>query len=499
MTLSGTASDLDGDPLTYRWTHDSTLTINFANDTALSTTFTAPRVTSGTTVTFTLTVSDDTDSASDTVSVTISDTDSANNTPPDGVFATTWETTMGSESITIPVGDATGNYTVHWGDGNSTTHVGDATHTYAEADNHTVSISGDFTQIRLGGDATNAARLKSIDQWGDIEWTTMEEAFQWASSMTYKATDTPDLFSVTSMASMFRGASAFDGDISSWNVSGVTSMDDMFTGATSFRQNLGNWYIVLDSTEIDVDDIPGIVGTMSAQNSALAGQNLTYGIGTGGNSAFFEIAGGSALNMTAFPDQPLPTVNVTSTGDFGTSNHRVYSVTVTDLGVYSLNPVPAASFGNGDIVMVGGANKTFDELDNPSKITTVTTGSGTYALVTAYEDDGVQIIDITDPARPAPTSSVTDGAGGFDELDGAEGIAIATIGSSTYALVAARADDGVQIIDITDLARPAPTSSVTDGAGGFDELEGAEGIAIATIGSSTYALVTARTTTTASR
>ena len=59
MTLSGTASDLDGDPLTYRWTHDSTLTINFANDTALSTTFTAPRVTSDTTVTFTLTVSDD--------------------------------------------------------------------------------------------------------------------------------------------------------------------------------------------------------------------------------------------------------------------------------------------------------------------------------------------------------------------------------------------------------------------------------------------------------
>ena len=74
VTLSGTASDSDNDPLTYMWTHDSALPITLADDTALSTTFTAPAVTQDTTVIFTLAVSDDTDSATDTVSVTITDT-----------------------------------------------------------------------------------------------------------------------------------------------------------------------------------------------------------------------------------------------------------------------------------------------------------------------------------------------------------------------------------------------------------------------------------------
>ena len=64
VTLSGTASDADGDAMTYKWTHDSSLPISLADDAALSTTFTAPEVTADTTVTFTLTVSDGTDDVS---------------------------------------------------------------------------------------------------------------------------------------------------------------------------------------------------------------------------------------------------------------------------------------------------------------------------------------------------------------------------------------------------------------------------------------------------
>ena len=40
-------------------------------------------------------------------------------------------------------------------------------------------------------------------------------------------------------------------------------------------------------------------------------------------------------------------------------------------------------------------------------------------LSQVYEDDGVQIIDITTPGSPTATASVTDGVNGFDELDGA--------------------------------------------------------------------------------
>ena len=156
-------------------------------------------------------------------------------------FVTTWETTGASQTITIPVDGATGNYTVHWGDGSITTHVTNATHAYAEAGNHTVSISGDFTKIRLGGDITNAAKLKSIDQWGSIAWTTMREAFRGASSMVYNATDAPDLSGVTSMQNMFRHAEKFDGNLSGWDVSGVADMDGTFRGAWAFDGDLSAW------------------------------------------------------------------------------------------------------------------------------------------------------------------------------------------------------------------------------------------------------------------
>ena len=184
----------------------------------------------------------------------------------------------------------------------------------------------------------------------------------------------------------------------------------------------------------------------------------------------------------------------------------------------------------------------FEELEGAKGITAVTIGSSTYALAASYRDNGVQIIDITDPFHPVPIAAVTDGVDGFEELEGARDITAATIGSSTYAIVTASADHGIQIInitvpsnpvptshissipgtyfndprevttvtidsstyalvaahgsgvhiiDITDPSNPDPVASVSDTNGGFDALGNPRGIATTTIGSSTYAVVAA--------
>ena len=156
----------------------------------------------------------------------------ADNHLPEGAFVTTWKATNTDKTIKIPVGGQTGNYTVDWGDGtDSTTHVSDATHTYSTAGDYTVSISGDFKRIFLNGvqsssvsEVKNAKQLRSIEQWGDMEWSSMTSAFRGASKMVYNAVDTPDLSNVKSMEYMFHVARTFNGDLSSWNVSQVTNM-----------------------------------------------------------------------------------------------------------------------------------------------------------------------------------------------------------------------------------------------------------------------------------
>ena len=80
--LDGSASfDLDGQPVTYSWTQTSGTTVTLTGTTTARPTFTAPTVTtSGTSLVFTLTVSDGTLTATDTVTITVR-TRAANQAP----------------------------------------------------------------------------------------------------------------------------------------------------------------------------------------------------------------------------------------------------------------------------------------------------------------------------------------------------------------------------------------------------------------------------------
>ena len=91
---------------------------------------------------------------------------------------------------------------------------------------------------------------------------------------------------------------------------------------------------------------------------------------------------------------------------------------------------------------------------------------------------------------PGNASSITDGTQ-YPTLNGAASITTTTIGGSTYALVAANLDDGVQIINIDDPYNPTNVSSITDGTQ-YPTLDGAVFITTTTIEGSTYALVAAK-------
>ena len=169
--------------------------------------------------------------------------------PPPKPFITTWETSSDGENITIPtVSGETYSYTVNWGD-NSTdnmTYTGDAAHTYSKAGTYRVTISGTFPRIQLGQlsfgifTATPAAgQIRTVEQWGDIAWTSMSLAFAGCNNLTINSTNAPDLSGVTNMGNVFRETS-FTGDISKWNVSRVTTTGQMFENS-SFNGDISKW------------------------------------------------------------------------------------------------------------------------------------------------------------------------------------------------------------------------------------------------------------------
>ena len=121
-----------------------------------------------------------------------------------------------------------------------------------------------------------------------------------------------------------------------------------------------------------------------------------------------------------------------------------------------ISPTAVASITDGGSDANGDS---FNTLDEANDIATTTIGGNTYALISAFVDNGVQIVVISNPARPIAVATITDGIGGFDELNGSMGIVTTTIGDDTYALIASEADDGVQIANLEDSISPSLTSS----------------------------------------
>ena len=170
-----------------------------------------------------------------------------------------------------------------------------------------------------------------LNDWDVSSVMNMGYTFSDASSFNQPLNDW-DVSSVMNMGYTFSDASSFNQPLNYWNVSSVIYMEDMFDGATDFNQNLGNWYVVPDSMSIARTAVPGIVGSISAQNTPLNDHTPMYGIGMGGDFDRFGITDGNKLNMTSVDTKSAYMVNVTASDGMvfeDGNNWRVLDVTVT--------------------------------------------------------------------------------------------------------------------------------------------------------------------------
>ena len=181
--------------------------------------------------------------------------------------------------------------------------------------------------------------------------------------------------------------------------------------------------------------------------------------------AIFESDGHTYAAVTAFDDNLVQILNIT-------------------------NPANVTAAGS---ITDAGTNTDDLELNGAAGIAIFESDGHTYAAVTAGQDDGVQILNITNPANVTAAGSITDAGTNTDdlELNGAAGIAIFESDGHTYAAVTAYIDNGVQILNITNPASITAAGRITDNADRI--LNGAQGITIFESDGNTYAAVAVRT------
>ena len=177
---------------------------------------------------------------------------------------------------------------------------------------------------------------------------------------------------------------------------------------------------------------------------------------------------------------------IAARGPYGPQLHGVQIVDVSD----PQSPLAVASIQDGE---ADGAGGTFDTLSRAHGVEIVQIGAKWYALVAAIRDDGVQIIEITDPSSPRATASIVDD-GANTALRGAYEVRAFEKDGSTYAIVSAKNDNGVQVLNITDPSAPDPIDGAVDHRNfnnnrEFSELLGAHGVDLFTHGGNTYAAV----------
>ncbi len=282
--------------------------------------------------------------------------------------------------------------------------------------------------------------------------------------------------------------------------------------ATTYVANDGNLYIVLSWSTSDaiqtfhihengrLDELAHVVDSSKMD---LATDLFVYSVGGKHYAAvaaslsnslrIVDVTDPRSLGTAALRGQITDNDDILLQGPSGVAHYqkddRHYAVVVTDsedsvqiIDVTNPNsPFPAGSLrDNGDL-----------ELNGAEDVAIYAVGDRTYAVVTGNTDDGIQIVDITDPHDIFPAGQLEDTLASDIRLDNPRGVAVHAIGDRHYAVVASSGDHGILVVDITNPHNPVPKASLGDGQRGADELYTATGVDTFSIGNRHYAIVAA--------
>ncbi len=180
----------------------------------------------------------------------------------------------------------------------------------------------------------DTARLFDVEQWGSVNWSTMQEAFTYCANLNITATDLPNLTSVEDMSYMFYGCNSLNGplNINAWNTSNVKNMSYMFTYTFNFNQAIGSWNT---SNVTDMRDLFGAalifnqpIGSWNTSNvtdmSGMFGYALSFNqpIGSWNTSQVTDM--NSMFDSAIVFNQPIGSWNTSQVKDMAGMFSRAY-------------------------------------------------------------------------------------------------------------------------------------------------------------------------------
>ena len=166
--------------------------------------------------------------------------------PPPTSFMFTVNTAIAGSSsnnqFTIPTTGAGYNYTVTTSEQTLTNQTGNCTLTWATPGTYSVEITGDFPRIYFFN-IGDKDKIIEVQRWGNIVWSSFQNAFYGCSNIDVTATDVPNLSSVTDLGQCFAFCSSLNnsnGSIGDWNTSNISNMGTMFSNS-SFNVDISSW------------------------------------------------------------------------------------------------------------------------------------------------------------------------------------------------------------------------------------------------------------------
>lgn len=186
---------------------------------------------------------------------------------------------------------------------------------------------------------------------------------------------------------------------------------------------------------------------------------------TASASNIFEVEGNTYINGNLGIASATPQYGLAVSGTSYVRGEATFNSTTTINSTLSLpgraiNPAHLSSIANG----TDGA-----PLNGPGQMM----ASGPYLYVSAFDDDDLTILDISDPANISYVGSIADAAG--VPLNGPGSVFV----QGNYAYVAANQSNALTIIDVSNPSNPTFVSTLADGGAGEPYLTGLSQVFVA--------------------